>query len=132
MRRSLLGFFVVVLVAGGLVLAPGAPAQEPGERYIVVLDDSVADPAAVAAEHARRYGAEVIHVYNHALKGYAAVFPGASVADVESDPQVRRVEPDHPVNVTVTQAGAPGGWTGSTSPACPSTKNSRTYAPAPA
>ena len=109
MRRSLLGFFVVVLVAGGLVLAPGAPAQEPGERYIVVLDDSVADPAAVAAEHARRYGAEVIHIYNHALKGYAAVFPGASVADVESDPQVRRVEPDHPVNVTATQAGAPWG-----------------------
>ena len=109
MRRSRLGVFVVVLVAAGLVLAPGAPAREPGERYIVVLDDAVADPAVVAAEHSRRYGAEVIHVYNHALKGYAAIFRAASAADVESDPQVRRVEPDHPVNVTATQAGAPWG-----------------------
>jgi subtilisin family serine protease len=109
MRRSLLGVFVVVLVAAGLVLAPGAPAQEPGERYIVVLDDAVTDPAAVAADHARRYGAEVTHIYTHALKGYAAIFSGTGAIDVESDPAVRRVEPDQAVTANVTQAGAPWG-----------------------
>jgi subtilisin family serine protease len=109
MRRSLLGVFVVVLVAAALVVAPGAPAQEPGERSIVVLDDSVADPAAVAVDHARRYGADVTHVYTHALKGYAATFSGSGATDVASDTQVRRVEPDQTVSASETQTPAPWG-----------------------
>ncbi len=108
MRRTILGVLVVVLVGLGMVVSP-APAQERGERYIVVLDDSVADPAAVAADHSRRYGAEIIHVYTHALKGYAAVFSGAGANAVESDPKVRRVEPDQEVSASETQAGAPWG-----------------------
>jgi subtilisin family serine protease len=109
MRRSLLGLFVAVLVGLGLVASPHAPAQEPQGRYIVVLDDSVEDPAAVAADHTRRYGAEVTHIYTHALKGYAAIFSGAAATAVESDPVVRRVEPDQEVTASETQAGAPWG-----------------------
>ncbi len=109
MHRSLLGFFVFVLVGWGLVSPPGAPAQEPGQHYIVVLDESVEDPAAVAADHTRRYGAEVTHIYTHALKGYAAIFSGASATAVESDPVVRRVEPDQEVSASTTQTAAPWG-----------------------
>ncbi|MGH9002726.1 MAG: S8 family peptidase [Acidimicrobiia bacterium] len=108
MRRCGLALLVVVFAGLGVVSSP-APAQEPGERYIVVLDDSVTDPAAVAAEHARRYGAVVTHVYTHALKGYAATFPAAGANAVESDPMVRRVEPDQDVTVNETQVGAPWG-----------------------
>jgi subtilisin family serine protease len=108
MRRPL-GVFVAVLLSLGLVFPPSAPAQEQQGRYIVVLDDSVEDPAAVAADHARRYGAEVTHVYTHALKGYAALFSGAGATAVESDPVVRRVEPDQEVSASETQADAPWG-----------------------
>lgn len=108
MRRPL-GLFVIVLLGLGLVFSPSAPAQEQQGRYIVVLDDSVTDPAAVAAEHARRYGAEVTHIYTHALKGYAAIFPETGATAVESDPQVRRVEADQSVSVSATQTGAPWG-----------------------
>jgi subtilisin family serine protease len=109
MFKVTLGFLVAALLGLGLVLAPGAPAQEPENHYIVVLDDSVADPAAVAADHSRRYGAEVTHIYTHALKGYAAVFFGTGATDVESDPQVRRVEPDQAVSASETQTAAPWG-----------------------
>jgi subtilisin family serine protease len=107
--RRLLGLVVAVLLGLGLVASPHAPAQEPNGRYIVVLDDSVEDPAAVAADHARRYGAEVTHVYTHALKGYAARFSGAQATAVESDPVVRRVEPDQEVTASETQVDAPWG-----------------------
>jgi subtilisin family serine protease len=63
----------------------------------------------VAADHARRYGAGVTHVYAHALKGYAAVFSGTGATDVESDPAVRRVEPDQAVSANLTQTGGPWG-----------------------
>ena len=109
MFKVTLRFLVAALLGLGLVLAPAAPAQEAGRGYIVVLDDAVADPGAVAADHARRYGAEVIHVYTHALKGYAAVFSEAGVTSVESDPQVRRVEADQSVSVSTIQTGAPWG-----------------------
>jgi hypothetical protein len=64
--------------------APGStplasPPSAESKRYIVVLKDDVADPGAMAAEHAQSYGARVTHVYGSALKGYAA-----SVARLES------------------------------------------------
>ena len=54
------------------------PAQSviPGQ-YIVVLKEETRDPTAVAREHARGYGARVLHTYQHALKGYTALIPHA-------------------------------------------------------
>lgn len=111
MRRAALGAVLVVLAGLGLPMGPAAPAEAPegAGRHIVVLDDSVASPRAVAAEHARRHGAEVAYVYEHALKGYAATFRGTGAADVARDPRVRSVEPDRPVAATTTQSGAPWG-----------------------
>jgi hypothetical protein len=37
------------------------------DRYIVILHDDVAEVAAIASEHARRYGETVGHLYRHAL-----------------------------------------------------------------
>src|ERR687886_967887 len=49
-------------------LSAGDPI--PG-RYIVVLNDDVSDPAAVASELAQSSNLEVTHVYHNALKGFA-------------------------------------------------------------
>jgi subtilisin family serine protease len=53
-------------------LSAGDPI--PG-RYIVVLNDDVSDPAAVASELAQSYDLEVTHVYQNALKGFAVHVP---------------------------------------------------------
>jgi subtilisin len=90
LRRSILA---AVLTAAALLPAAGADAGER-DRYIVVFKDSVGAPGEVAREHARRYGAEVSHVYRHALKGYAAEVPAQAVAGISRDRRVAYVEAD--------------------------------------
>src|SRR5262245_26991348 len=93
------------LAAFGAVLAAAAPAAAlrdqaqgnpggPVGRYIVVLQDSVADPGAVAAEHSQADNAQVSHVYRAALKGYAAVIPAARLDAVRADPRVAFISDD--------------------------------------
>jgi aqualysin 1 len=65
----------------------------PGQ-YIVVLKEGVRDPTAVARTHAQRHGAEVLHTYQYALKGYAARLPERRLDQVRADEQVDYVEPD--------------------------------------
>ena len=110
MRRAI---FVLTLVAAmvfacaGVVLAqqdrstpsnratpPKLPTEKIAGQYIVVLNDDASDPRQKARDHARGYGAEVLHTYEHALKGYAARLPDERVEDVEADPDVDYVEQD--------------------------------------
>jgi subtilisin family serine protease len=65
----------------------------PG-RYIVVFKEGLRDPTEVAREHAQRYGAQVLYSYEHALKGYAARFPGQRLDEMRADSRVEYVEPD--------------------------------------
>ena len=106
----------LALAAGGVGGLPGASAARPDDagrpeerRFIVTLRDSVADPAAVASEHAASHGAEVAFVYTHALKGYAATFRGGGISDVARDGRVAAVEPDGEVQAFTTQTGATWG-----------------------
>ncbi len=89
------------LACAGVVLAQENPT--PGEgppedlipgQYIVVLEERVQDPTAVAREHAQRHGAEVLYTYQHAIKGYAARLPERRLEEVRSDERVDYVEPD--------------------------------------
>ncbi|MBI3968176.1 MAG: hypothetical protein HY329_21270, partial [Chloroflexi bacterium] len=68
-----LGFSSLLLPAAPLAAANVGTAPQTGapETVIVVLRDSVGDPNAVAAEHARQHSAQVGHIYVAALKGYA-------------------------------------------------------------
>jgi subtilisin len=68
-------------------------AAGPAERWIVVLRDG-SDSHRMAAEHSRAHGAQVDHVYRHALRGYAAVIPNERVAAVRSDARVAYLERD--------------------------------------
>lgn len=109
MRRTT--FLVAVALAmslacAGIVLAQEtttpSPQQDPAghsipDQYIVVLKEGVSDPTAVAQEHAQRYGARVLHTYQHALKGYAARIPDRRLDEVRTDSKVYFVEPDEMV-----------------------------------
>ena len=101
--------FLVVLSLLVLALIPAATAGSAGQLgTIVVLKDGV-NPAAVAADHAARYGLEVGFVYRHALKGYSAVVPAASLDALRADARVAFVESDSTVRATTTQTGATWG-----------------------
>jgi aqualysin 1 len=73
---------------------PKPPTQKIAGQYIVVLEDDVSFPRQKAREHARGYGAEVLHTYEHALKGYAARLSDERVEDLKADPDVAYVEQD--------------------------------------
>ncbi len=119
MRRTLLLLTMVgaaLLAFSGVLLAQGAPpdaSQDAGppktptgkipDQYVVVLKDYVGDPGAVAREHAQRHGAEVIHTYQHAIKGYAARIPEARLAAVRDDPRVQFVSEDREVKASAQE-----------------------------
>jgi subtilisin len=84
----------LLLVAAILLPASAASGSGAVGKYIVVLKTSAADPGAVAAEHGRRYGAEVAFVYRYALKGYAAAIPAARLSAIQSDSRVAYVSVD--------------------------------------
>ena len=75
-------------------LAASASAATIPGRYIVVLKGSVGDPAAVAADHARKHGVQKSHVYRKALKGYAAAISEGQLRALRADTRVAFVAPD--------------------------------------
>ena len=100
-----LSLLALVIVA---MPATAAPAQGK-QAFIVVLKDSVASPSAVASEHSQRFGAEVRHVYAHALKGYAGLLSEGTLGALASDHRVARIERDGVATVQTVQNGATWG-----------------------
>ena len=93
---SVLGV-VLLLVAATLGTHATPDAQQIPDRYIVVLQDDVANPPQVANEMAQLYGLSVSHVYEHALKGFAAYIPPERLTAVRADPRVRYISEDREV-----------------------------------
>ena len=86
---SLLAIVLALLVPGP-ASAAGNPTAAP---YIIVFKDSV-DPAAGAPGLAKAYGLQPGFVYQHALKGMAAVVPAGRLVALEHDPRVAYVVED--------------------------------------
>ena len=63
------------------------------QPFIVVLNDDVADPAAVAQSLVPREQGKVGFVYEHALRGFSVDLPAAAAAALTSNAQVKYVEP---------------------------------------
>ncbi len=105
MPATLLAFLAVVLAV------PASAAQGEGSRqtFIVVLKDSVERASPVAAEHSQRFGADVQHVYEHALKGYAASVAEGSLGALLADDRVASIERDAEVTAFTTQTNATWG-----------------------
>ena len=81
-------------------IGASVPAAAVLADYIVVLEDSVANPAQAAAAA----GVMPTHVYRHALKGYAAPMSAAKAAAIAARPNVRFVEPDGIATISATQS----------------------------
>lgn len=98
---------VVVL----LFAVPASAAQGDGPRdtFIVVFKDSGRRAWPVAAEHSNRFGAQVQHVYEHALKGYAASIAEGNVGALIADGRVASIERDSEVTTLATQSNATWG-----------------------
>ncbi|MER5894411.1 S8 family serine peptidase [Streptomyces sp. NPDC001876] len=77
----------------GLTAAPASNAAGPKDlgTYVVVLKESVADPAAASAKHTNKYGGTRGAVFSHALKGYAATLTPKQAEALRGDPSVRFV-----------------------------------------
>jgi subtilisin family serine protease len=76
-------------------------------RVIVVLDDSVSSPRAVAHQQLDAVGGHLGFVYQHALKGYSASLPKMAIAGLLGDHRVRSVELDKIVQLETTQPSPP-------------------------
>ena len=89
---------LVLAAAVSLIVPAAALAAAPrAGQYIVVLADSVADPAAVASEHGRRFEMQPSYVYTTAIKGYAATLSVNQIAQLRADPRVVFISEDRPV-----------------------------------
>ena len=89
--RRLSALFVIALA---LALPSAASADKPiPGQYIVVLNDGT-DAAAVAAEHKRKAGAQVLDTYSAALDAYAARLSDSELRKVKDDPRVDYVTED--------------------------------------
>jgi subtilisin family serine protease len=98
---------IVLFLLSAIALLPQAiagaapPGNVPGghdsSRVIVVFHDWVTQPGQVAQQMARSQNAQVLFVYEHALKGFAADVPAQAAAAFARDSRVAFVEADQPV-----------------------------------
>lgn len=96
----------------GEVEDPEACGEEFG-RYIVVFNDWVEDPEALARAQVEKYGGVLGFIYRYALKGYSAGYPESVVPELENEPSVKYVEVDQPVELFGTSSeGQPRSFDG--------------------
>lgn len=98
-------FISGIMIAGILAVAGFAhvattQAQVKSGNYIVVLNNTEKNVPAVANEMARSHGLAVGHVYENALKGFAAHIPEARLQKLKADPRVQFVSIDGEVHTT--------------------------------
>ena len=75
----------------------------PG-KYIVVLEDRVADPASVADDLSADLDLETTNVYDDALEGFAAEVPSGELRELRSDSRVKSVVQDRVVEAAQKSA----------------------------
>ena len=81
-----------------------AAAEAVPGQYIVVLQNTVADPASVARDLVNAAGGSLLRVYSSAIKGFAARLPAPAAAALASNSLVASVEPDQVMRADVTQS----------------------------
>src|SRR4030095_3484850 len=91
----LLLFCVAPLV--GVVAEAAPPPDVIPDQYIVVFHDNVPTARAAAQDLARRHGLSLLHVYEHALKGFATKIPGGVLSALARDPRVQLISEDRVV-----------------------------------
>ncbi|MFP5304799.1 MAG: S8 family serine peptidase [Gammaproteobacteria bacterium] len=104
----------------GAVLGTGTvgtrAAQPIAGQYIVTLAKLPAgspfaafDTRALAQTLANQFGGQLLHVYEHALRGFAVRLPDAAAALLAQHPAVAAIEQDQRMAAIATQSGATWG-----------------------
>ena len=86
-----------------------ASASQSGQqRYIVLFQQETPNPAAVARTIAQANGSEIVHVFEHALKGFSLRnLPPQALDALRRNPNVVSVEPVQILRFSDTQSFAP-------------------------
>ena len=88
------------------------PEQAIPGQYIVVFDDVQTARAQVPAQAealARQHGGRILHVYENAVRGFAASMSATAAAALARNPRVRYVEQDSVMSVVASQPNATWG-----------------------
>jgi subtilisin family serine protease len=85
-------FITLTVLMSGIPASMAAPSETGG--YIVVLHDSVAQPAAAAREITRQVGGRVGFIYQHALKGFSLTVPPQALQALKRHPLIKYVATD--------------------------------------
>ena len=114
MKRTLLSLLVLVLAIPALAGGPKKAKLHKKERaipdrYIVVLEDRVADVDGIADELVTKARGRKDHVYKNALKGFSANLSEKEALALAEDPRVKYVEEDGEVSISTAQTGATWG-----------------------
>ena len=76
-------------------LLKGIGSNKIPNQYIVVLKQNVHDSPEAAALHAKNQGAQILHIYEHAIRGFAIKIPNEKVLEaIKRNPNVDFVEQD--------------------------------------
>jgi aqualysin 1 len=100
-----IALLIVLTTASTLLLAGAAFTQAPEREedtdpYIVVLEESVDNPAQVAEGiEGRQEGLDVGLIYGAAIEGFSAEIPDGSVDEVRNNPKVDFVERNQVIRV---------------------------------
>jgi hypothetical protein len=88
------------------------PERAIPDRYIVVLNDDqvgILDVRSTAEALARQHGGRVMHVYEHALRGFTVAMSATRAAALARNPRVRYVEQDSVMFIVDTYPNATWG-----------------------
>lgn len=114
MKRSLIALVCLLAIPAAFAGGPKKDKIRKADKkisgqYIVVLEDRYADVASIADELVTKHNGKTKHVYDKALKGFAAELSDKDAADLADDFRVKYVEEDSVVSIDATQTGATWG-----------------------
>jgi Subtilase family/Peptidase inhibitor I9 len=82
-------------VLGKTTATSATESERIPNHYIVVLEDSVTHPGAVAEAQTESHDGELKLVYRHTIEGYSAVLSKDAVQALRQNPKVKYVSPDY-------------------------------------
>jgi serine protease len=108
MFRNVMLAFVACVAFSGTAAAQQVltPERAIPNQYIVIFDDAQTARAQVPAQAqalARQHGGRILHVYENAVRGFAASMSATAAAAIARSPRVRYVEQDSEMTVVATQ-----------------------------
>jgi uncharacterized protein (TIGR03437 family) len=114
MKRSLIALVCLLAVPAAFAGGPKNDKIHKAKnkingQYIIVLEDRYDDVAGIADDLSVKHHGKIKHLYDKALKGFAAEISDADAAALADDYRVKYVEEDGIASIDTTQTGATWG-----------------------